>query len=155
MEPGAEIRKAGPDDAAAVAAIVQDAYAKYVPRIGRPPRPMLEDYAALIRDGIVWVLTEGAQAVGVLVLEDRPDHLLLQNVALAPHAQGRGLGKRLLDYAEQEALARGYGEIRLYTNEKMTENIAIYTKIGYRETHRDTADYRRLFMSKRLAKSAT
>jgi len=151
MTPDAEIRKATPTEASAISAIVNAAYEKYVSRIGRPPQPMLEDYAALIRDDIVWVLASGIDIIGVLVLKEQADHLLLDNVALREDMQGQGFGKYLLEYAEKTAKERGYSEIRLYTNEKMTENIDLYKKIGYRETHRETATYRRVFMSKPLS----
>jgi hypothetical protein len=37
------------DDVEAVAACVGDAYRHYIERIGKPPGPMLEDYAEVIR----------------------------------------------------------------------------------------------------------
>jgi GNAT superfamily N-acetyltransferase len=150
MTPNAEIRKANPTEAPAISEIVNAAYEKYVPRIGRPPQPMLEDYSALIRENVVWVLAKGTDVIGVLVLKEEADHFLLDNVALREDMQGQGFGKRLLEYAERMAKERGYNEIRLYTNEKMTENIDLYKKIGYRETHREAATYRRVFMSKLL-----
>lgn len=150
MTPNAEIRKATPTEAPAIAAIVNAAYEKYVPRIGRPPLPMLDDYSALIRENIVWVLAKGTEVIGVLVLKEEADHILLDNVALREDMQGQGFGKRLLEYAERMTKERGYNEIRLYTNEKMTENIDLYKKIGYRETHREAAAYRRVFMTKLL-----
>ena len=65
--------------------------------------------------------------------------------------QGLGLGRRLLFFAEAEALRRGYHEIRLYTHETMTENQRIYATIGYEETGRATeAGYERVFMRKQL-----
>lgn len=145
-----EIRRAVPEDATAATALVVEAYSKYVVKIGRPPLPMLEDYAGIIRSRVVWVLIDESRMAGVLVLKDRHDHLLLDNVAVSPAFQGKGLGKALLVYAEQRARERGYTEIRLYTNEAMVENIALYTRIGYRETHREQEDYRRVFMSKAL-----
>lgn len=44
----------------------------------------------------------------------------------------------------------GYAEVRLSTNEKMTENLAYYPRHGYVETHRETVDgYGRVFLTKR------
>ena len=77
--------------------------------------------------------------------------MLLDNVAVAPAAQGLGLGRRLLEFAEHTAVALGYRYIRLYTNEAMTENIALYSKIGYSETHRaEEMGLRRIYMTKLL-----
>lgn len=146
------IRRALPDDRAAVVAIVQAAYAHYVGRIGKPPGPMLDDYGQLIADGAVSVLAEADGAVAALiVLLPKPDHVLLDNIAVRPDRQGRGLGRRLIEFAETEAWRRGYAELRLYTHEKMTENIALYRRLGFRETARGReAGYDRVYMTKPL-----
>ena len=85
----------------------------------------------------VWLLRRQAVLTAVLELIARPDHLLVENIAVAPEAQGLGLGKRLMAFAEAEARRQGYAEVRLYTNERFVENIALYRAIGYRETHRE------------------
>src|SRR6267378_8708441 len=65
--------------------------------------------------------------------------------------QGLGLGRRLLAFAEAEALRRGYAEIRLHTHQTMEENQRLYASIGYEETGRGTeAGYDRVFMRKQL-----
>jgi len=145
------IRLAGIEDRPAVEAVVEAAYAHYVPRIGRKPGPMLDDYAGLIRAGRVHVLEDETAIVGVLVLIPEAGTLLLDNVAILPDAQGLGHGRKLLQFAEQSARDAGYGSIRLYTNEAMTENIALYSRIGYIETHRaEEKGLRRVNMTKRL-----
>jgi ribosomal protein S18 acetylase RimI-like enzyme len=112
---------------------------------------MLDDYAARVSEGVVWVIEEGSTVAGVIVLLPRPGYLLLDNIAVAPVRQGSGLGRRLLAFAEAEAARRGYREIRLYTHETMTENQRLYAAIGYEETGRGTeAGYERVFMRKRL-----
>jgi ribosomal protein S18 acetylase RimI-like enzyme len=145
------IRPAEPGDAAAVRDLVRAAYASYVERIGKEPAPMLEDYAALIRAGEVWVLAEGGEVLGVLVIRPAEDHMFLGNVAVAPGHQGRGLGHELVTFAEGQAAAYGLPEVRLYTNEKMHENLAVYARLGFEETGRGLdGGYRRVFMRKRL-----
>jgi ribosomal protein S18 acetylase RimI-like enzyme len=147
------IHRARPEDRAAIEAIVNAAYAIYVERIGKPPGPMLDDYAGLIADGMVSVLadTDGTIAA-VIVLVPQPDHLLLDNIAVRPDRQSRGLGRRLIEFAEDEARRLGFAELRLYTHEKMTENIALYARLGFVETGRGhQAGYDRVFMTKRLA----
>jgi ribosomal protein S18 acetylase RimI-like enzyme len=72
-------------------------------------------------------------------------------VAVAPEVQGSGLGRLMLEFAEQAAIKAGYHAIRLYTNEAMTENIALYSRIGYAETHRvEEKGLRRVYMRKPL-----
>lgn len=145
------IRTATSDDRAEVERIVRLAYEGYIATLGKPPGPMLDDYAARIASGEVRVLVEEDGIAGVLVLIEKPDHLLLDNVAIDPSRQHAGLGRRLMVHAEAEARARGIGEIRLYTQVAMTRNIAIYERFGYEETGRgEQAGYHRVFMRKRL-----
>ena len=145
------IRGAPAADVPAIADIVDQAYRHYIARIGKPPGPMLDDYAARVLEGVVWVLEEGAAAAGILVLPPATDYLLLDNIAVSPSRQGLGLGRRLLAFAEAEALRRGYCEIRLYTHQTMVENQHLYALVGYEETGRGTqAGYDRVFMRKQL-----
>jgi GNAT superfamily N-acetyltransferase len=156
VEPGEtrsepRIRPATVADVSEVAQVVEQAYRHYISRMGRPPGPMLDDYSARVSEGVVWVIEEDTTIVGILVLLPKPDHLLLDNIAVAPARQGLGLGRRLLTFAEAEAMRRDYHEIRLYTHETMAENQRLYAAIGYEETGRGTeAGYERVFMRKRL-----
>ena len=146
------IRAATLQDTATVEAIVGEAYAVYIDRIGKPPGPMLDDYAALIAAVAVNVLEAADGAIAaIIVLLPKPDHLLLDNIAVRRASQGQGLGRRLIAFAEAEARRLGYLELRLYTHEKMSENIALYTRLGFVETGRGhDAGYDRVFMTKRL-----
>lgn len=111
---------------------------------------MLDDYASLIGQGLVHVLDDGG-VIGVVVLVPEPEAMLLDNVAVDPAAQGKGYGRLLLTFAEQEARRQGFGVIRLYTNVLMTENLALYPRLGYVETHRgEEKGYSRVYMEKRL-----
>jgi molybdopterin-synthase adenylyltransferase len=149
--PTTAIRGATQADLAAVERIVRDSYEKYIARIGKKPGPMLDDYRKRIEEGAVSVaLAEGAMA-GLVVLLPESDHLLLDNVAVAEDFQGKGIGRRLIDFAEAEARRRGFTEIRLYTHQMMHENIALYPHLGYEETGRGLQDgYDRVFFRKRL-----
>jgi len=145
------IRPATATDASAIVEVVDRAYRHYISRIGEPPGPMLDDYVARVSEGTVWVLEEAAVIVGIIVLLSASDYLLLDNIAVTPARQRLGLGRRLLAFAEAEALRRGYREIRLYTHQKMVENQRLYASIGYEETGRGAeAGYARVFMRKQL-----
>jgi ribosomal protein S18 acetylase RimI-like enzyme len=147
----ADIRPAQPTDADAVTACVRAAYAHYVPRIGREPAPMQADYPALIDAGVVWVAEEDRELVGVLVVRPQPPALLVENVAVRPASQGRGLGRALMAFAEERARASGLQETVLYTNERMTENLRFYPALGYLETGRREQDgFARVFFRKSL-----
>jgi ribosomal protein S18 acetylase RimI-like enzyme len=109
---------------------------KYVSRIGKEPEPMTADYGPKIERGLVFVIREGATIIGAVVLENREGYLYLGSLAVSPEHQGKGVGRQLLKFAEDEAMRRGFSEIRLFTNEKMWETIAIYNRYGYKETGR-------------------
>lgn len=131
--------------------IATAAYEGYAPRIGRAPAPMAADYAQAVRSGHTWVAADHGEVVGFVILIPQPDYLLLENIAVLPAAQGRGVGSRLLALAEDQADRLGLGEVQLYTNEAMTENLAYYPRHGYTETDRAEQDgFRRVFFRKRL-----
>src|ERR1700756_3972477 len=145
------IRAATAADVPAIANIVDQAYRHYIARMDKSPGPMLDDYAARVSEGAVWVLEEAGVIAAIIVLLPAVNYLLLDNIAVSPARQGLGLGRRLLAFAEAEALRRGYSEIRLYTHQTMVENQRLYTSIGYEETGRGSeAGYDRVFMRKPL-----
>ncbi len=112
---------------------------------------MHDDYQRRIAAGQTWVMEREGAIVGLLVLENLPAALLLDNVAVAPAEQGKGYGRRLIAFAEQEARRRGYGEVRLYTHVLMTENIARYRHLGFTELGLlREKEFARVFMAKRL-----
>src|SRR5919108_6368166 len=150
-----EIRPARADEAAGIRSLVRDAYAIYVPRIGREPAPMTDDYAAQIAAGAVWVMIDAGELVGVIVLEDTPAALQVANVAVRPESQARGHARALLSFADEEARRRGYCTVTLYTNVHMTENLARDSALGYVEVGRGSEHgFERVFFRKELAGGA-
>jgi galactokinase len=142
------IRPARQEETALVAPLVERAYGHYVARIGRRPSPMDDDYEARAAGGELWVLHDGELA-GTVVLRTADHYLLVDNLAVDPKRQGEGLGRALLDFAEHEAARRGLHELRLYTNAAMTENIALYGRLGWREYERTTeGPYSRVYFRK-------
>jgi ribosomal protein S18 acetylase RimI-like enzyme len=145
------IRLARAADVAAVTAIVKDAYSIYLSRNGKIPGPMRDDYSLLIDAKRVHVLEDGGEIVGLVVLIPEQRSMLLDNVAVSPRAQGRGFGVRLIGFAEETARAAGFATIRLYTQDIMTENLALYSRLGFVETHRgEEIGLNRVYMSKTL-----
>ena len=147
------IRQAVASDEPDVRVCAALAYARYVPAFGRKPAPMVADFAGQIAQGVVFVATD-AQGLfqGFVVFYAAADHMLLENVAVLPRAAGRGIGKALVAFCEAAARRRGLAAVRLYTNEKMAENLAIYPRLGYVEVDRRIEDgFRRVFFEKTLA----
>ncbi|MEO8608490.1 MAG: GNAT family N-acetyltransferase [Chloroflexota bacterium] len=147
-----EIRLAQPDERATVTEIVDAAYSKWIPVFGRKPGPMLADYEKLIADGVVYVIVAEDQIVGVLVIWPVEDAMLIENICVHPDQQRGGIGRKLMDFAEQQAHEAGLNLMRLYTNEKFEVNQAYYRTLGYVETRRETtADGRHtVWMHKQL-----
>lgn len=145
------LRRAEAADAAAVRALVRDAYARWVPVIGREPRPMTANYETAVRlNRIDLAHLDGALA-GLIETVDRSDHLLIENVAVAPARHGQGLGRALLAHAETVARAAGHREVRLYTNKKFAANVALYLALGYRiDREEESALGVTVYMSKRI-----
>jgi ribosomal protein S18 acetylase RimI-like enzyme len=146
------IRPATVADVPGIEQIVNDAYTPYISRIDRAPAPMTVDYHRLVTTtSNVSVLVEDSSILGVIVTVVEPDHLMIDNVAVSPTAQGRGCGRTLLTHAEQQARELGLTQLRLYTNAAMTENLTLYPRIGYREVARRTEDgFDRVYFSKDL-----
>lgn len=146
------MRRARPDEADAVAAVVEAAFARHIEAVGRRPAPMDDDHAGRIAAGEQWVgeAPDGSLS-SAIVLTERDGHLHVDNVAVAPALQGHGLGRALLAFADDEARRRGLPEVRLYTNAAMTDNLVFYPKLGFVETARyEQHGFSRVLFVKRL-----
>lgn len=136
------IRRALPGDLETVVSLTEAAYAPYSALFGAPPIPVTEDYAPRIARGEVWLLERDGELAGLLTLERHDDHAMIFSVAVAPGFQGKGFGIALLKHADDQTLAWGLPEVRLYTNAKMERNIALYLAYGFHETGRRPNPYR-------------
>ncbi|GER13994.1 GNAT family N-acetyltransferase [Variovorax boronicumulans] len=146
------LRRATADDVATVTACAVEAFRTYIARLGLTPRPMTRDYAQAIAHLQVWVAERPEQQIGAALLLDVTDEgFLIDVIAVHPDHQGSGAGRALLELAEREALRQGHASIYLFTNEKMTENLALYQRIGYVEYRRESLDGRtRVYLRKPL-----
>ena len=145
------VRGARPQDVPAITRCVCAAYLRHIERIGKQPWPMLQDYSNVIRTSQVHVAEREGRIVGVLELLVTDQGFLLDSIAVDPSAQGTGIGRQLLEFAEHEAKRQGFESIYLMTNEKMTENQELYAAIGYVLFDRQTVHgYSRVLMRKPL-----
>lgn len=120
------------NDAAAIRALTRAAYAKWVPLIGREPKPMTADYDKAVRDHRFDLLEIDGKLIALIETVAHADHLLIENIAVDPSYQSRGFGRFLLIQAEQRAASSGLAKVRLYTNQRFAENIRLYIMLGYR-----------------------
>jgi GNAT superfamily N-acetyltransferase len=126
-----QIRRAGPADAADVRELTRSAYAKWVPLIGREPVPMVANYERAVREHMIDLLFVGAGLVALIETVNKTDHLLIENLAVAPPFQGRGYGRLLLDHVERLAASLRLPELKLYTNQQFATNIEFYSRHGF------------------------
>jgi ribosomal protein S18 acetylase RimI-like enzyme len=113
---------------------------------------MVADFAARIAAVRVHVATDPAGRVtGFVIFQAEGRAMLLENVAVLPALAGRGIGGALIRFCEDTARRRGLDAVRLYTNAKMTDNLALYPRLGYVEVDRRMEDgFDRVFFEKRL-----
>ncbi|EKE70041.1 GNAT family N-acetyltransferase [Celeribacter baekdonensis] len=139
-------------DTEAVTCLVAEAFAIYTPKIGKPPAPVFYDYGALIETGLVSVAIAGAEVLGMVYLYAQDGGTAMLDVlAVAEAAQGRGLARLLITRAEEQARRMGAQRIDVYTNVVMEGPLVLYPKLGFSETHRGESDgYQRVHFSKEL-----
>ena len=145
------LRPATEADVPQLTQLARAAYGHYVARLGGPPRPLIDDYAAVVRRHETTVAERGGEVVGMIVLGQDAEGFFVDNVAVDPSHHGTGVGRLLLEHAEAEARRAGFDSIYLYTHEKMTENQALYSRIGYVEYERRRhGDATVVYLRKRL-----
>ena len=150
-----ELREATAADAERLREIARAAYGIYVERMGWEPRPMTEDYAEVMGRFEVTVAEIDGATAGYAVFGPDEEGFVIDNVAVDPSRKGTGVGRALIEHAEAAAGDAGNDSVYLYTHETMTENIALYERIGYSEYRRmavgPAGDSEVVFMRKTLA----
>jgi len=142
------IRKAVMSDAAPLNECMQAAYKIYTSRLGgKALPPMAVDYREEIRFFPVWVAESDGFVVGGLILMPEDEHMTIANIAVHPKFQGNGLGRDLMELGETQAKQKGYSELRLATHILLTENLSLYSHLGWSETDRDET---RVYMKKNI-----
>ena len=148
-----ELRQGSAADADAIRDLTRAAYAKWVPAIGREPKPMGADYRCAVRSNRFDLLYSDGTLAALIETIDQGDRLLIENVAVAPDFQRRGLGSRLMLHAEEIARSLGRERIWLYTNRSFTGNVELYARLGYAVDSEEPIDrgMMRTNMSKRVS----
>ncbi len=119
------------EDADAIRSLTREAYSKWVPVIGREPKPMTADYVEAVKNHRIDLLYLDGKLVALIEMILEADHLLIENVAVSPGFQGNGLVRKLMAHAEQVAASLGHSETKLYTNKLFAKNVQFYQKLGY------------------------
>ncbi|QRG69980.1 GNAT family N-acetyltransferase [Brevibacillus choshinensis] len=97
-----------------------------------PSRLLVEAY---LKRGTCYVAASEEAIIGVYVLlPTRPDTIELVNVAVSEAHQGRGIGKKLVLHAIQQARQLGYRTIEIGTGNSSLDQLGLYQKCGFRIT---------------------
>ena len=92
------------------------------------------------------------EVAGYMVAWPEADAYFIEIIGVDPDQQGRGLGRRLIEHAEAEAIRLHLPALRLHTHVLMTENLAMYAHMGFVATHRATEKgFDRVYMRRDLS----
>ena len=140
------IKVADSNDAKGLHRCMERAYLAYSSMFGgvRLP-PMDVDYGEEIRLFPVWVALKRNNVVGGLIMVFERENASVANIAVSPEAQGLGLGRKLMNFAEKEAKKRGYSELKLATHVLLEDNVSLYKHLGWKVT---SSDETRIYMDK-------
>lgn len=112
---------------------------------------MVFDFRSRLADMPIEIILSNGKPVGYLVWFLRSDHLFLESIAVASSQQGKGFARLAMAYLEEKAFAAGCAAIELYTNEKMTTNLALYPHLGFEEMERRSEEgFNRVYFRKVL-----
>lgn len=104
----------------------------------------IEEYILDKGGQIFFALYDGI-VMGCCALVYHPEHNTYEvsKMAVSPHAQGLGLGKKLLETVISYARENGINQLFLEGNTKLEASIALYTKLGFKEIPITEAAYDR------------
>lgn len=140
--PHSEIRRAGADDAAAVARLLHDFNTEYEDHT--PGVPVLtERLGELLASAEIMVLLAGNPPLGFALFRIRPSlwskagDTYLEELYVVPEHRGKGIGRALLNAAIDAAREAGADHFELTTGETDTEARGLYESRGF--TNREGA----------------
>ena len=94
--------------------------------------PAAEDIRASIQASHVWVAGTGTEIAGCIIVQVIDDEAHIEQVSTAPAYAGQGIGRRLMEHAEDWARRSGYRRITLTTFTNVAWNGPYYRRLGYR-----------------------
>ena len=85
----------------------------------------------LEKDNILIAAFEEERMLGCCMLvEERPDIVRLRQMAVLNALQGKGIGRALMNFAENIARDRGYKVVKMHAR---NNSIGFYEKVGYKK----------------------
>lgn len=130
------VRPAVVTEAAVIAEILRQAFGPYrqfySPDAFRAVTPTATEIAARFAEGPIWIAEYGGSAVGTVSATSEEAGIYLRSLAVVPEMQGRKIGSRLLNAAEEFARASGHERIFLYTTYFVPGARSLYENHGFR-----------------------
>ena len=130
-----KIRRAVPNDAAAVAALLYKAFVEYkssyTEKGFEATTPELDEIERRVTKKAVWVVTDSNTIVGTVSVFPQNDQLYVRSLAVSPDARGKGVGKMLMDHVHEMAFANGCSLIKLTTTPFLLPAIKLYEQFGF------------------------
>lgn len=144
-------RLADESDYKTIVEIITKSFEKYIKILKKKPSSLTTDYLPLIKNNQMYVLVNADTVIGTVVLKMENRDMWISNMAVASCFQKRGMGGKLLLFAEEMAKKQNLKNVCLYTNSRITELLEYYKKQGFTEINRKNEDgFDRVYFSKTL-----
>jgi ribosomal protein S18 acetylase RimI-like enzyme len=127
------LRRATPADAAAIARVINAAYARAESFFIRGDRIDDRELATLFARGGFLIAERGGTLLGSVYVEDRGDHGYIGLLSVDPGLQRSGLGRTLMAAAERSFADAGRPRVELLVVNLRRELPSWYGRQGYRE----------------------
>jgi GNAT superfamily N-acetyltransferase len=119
---------------------LRDAFEAYIERGLAEEIDRIADYYRE-HDGRFWVVIQNDGLVGTFGLERAaPDAMELRRMYVDAAARRNGIGRRMLQYAEDECRRRNIARLELSTTEIQSAALALYKNAGYQLLREDIAE---------------
>lgn len=133
---GVRIRTAVPDDAPAIASVLQESFVEFKSLYTREgyaaTTPASEQIQDRIKEGPVWVALQNDVIVGTVSVVPEGGALYIRGMAILPAARGQGIGELLLRRVESFAVEQGVSRLFLSTTPFLGRAIQLYERYGFR-----------------------
>jgi len=137
--PSIQLRRAGADDAASIAAVLSESFAEYkssyTPKAFAATTPTPEEIQKRVEEGPIWVAFSDDMIVGTVSSISEGEALYIRSMAVLPSARGQHIGELLLEQIERFASGQGCRRLILSTTPFLTRAISLYQRFGFRRTN--------------------
>jgi N-acetylglutamate synthase-like GNAT family acetyltransferase len=144
MSSDVTVRLAKLDDAAAISKVLLEAFGayreNYTPEAFEIVTPPMGQIERRFDDGPQWVAEKDDAIVGTVSVTTEPEGLYIRSMAISPHAQGKGIGHKLMDAVNEYADASEHERIFLYTTYFVPGAKKFYESHGYKWVRDTTAE---------------